>query len=177
MCSGRVLRPCTLGLNEEPEALTNTLTQLRALEAPGAVVQFKDWDWYYDLADVLTEALPSLSHLKFDVPVIHELDSYGSGEGKTYIHAHIHTHMHLTVQHPRTGTTAAQPGRKQHCISFLAAVGRVLSAACLNATTATANSKNPCFCCFCQYLAHSFHSAHRAHPRLCAPCAPTNCRL
>ncbi len=55
---------------EQQSALRAALTQLRALDAPGAVVSFTGWQWSQALADVLTEALPSLSHLKFNVPEV-----------------------------------------------------------------------------------------------------------
>ncbi len=59
-----VLQPGNLWYSaDHPEALRATLAQLRALEAPGAEIRFSGWQWSQALADVLTEALPSLSHL------------------------------------------------------------------------------------------------------------------
>ncbi len=51
-------------------ALRAALGQLRALDAPGAVLSFTGWQWSQALADVLTEALPSLSHLNITVPEV-----------------------------------------------------------------------------------------------------------
>ncbi len=67
-----VLRP-SLDLTRAVDrvaALHATLAQLRALEAPGAEIRFSGWQWSQALADVLTEALPSLSHLNITVPEV-----------------------------------------------------------------------------------------------------------
>ncbi len=65
------------GTSHQHAALRSVLRQLRALDAPGAVVTFSGWQWSQALADVLTEALPSLSHLNITVPeVTHNAGEY-----------------------------------------------------------------------------------------------------
>ncbi len=50
--------------SDQPAALSNTLAQLKHMEAPVATVSLEGWDMPA-LADTLAEALPALSHLKF----------------------------------------------------------------------------------------------------------------
>ncbi len=89
-----------LHVDNQPEGLRAALQQLRALDAPNAVVNFEDWgmslhrqDWAWseELDQVVAEARPTLTHLEFDVPDVVPPDTPSYYEGA---HTHTRTHSH-----------------------------------------------------------------------------------